>query len=58
MTATDLGLRNTFNCSFADTVHFLSHVPCARVYFQLILGALRSGRRVYLRFGYPTIMGK
>src|SRR4030042_952370 len=30
MTATDLGLRNTFSCSFADTVFFLSHVPSAR----------------------------
>ena len=25
MTATDLGLRNTFNCSLEPTVFFLSH---------------------------------
>jgi hypothetical protein len=30
MIATDLGLRNTFNCSFADTVFFLSHVSSVR----------------------------
>jgi hypothetical protein len=32
MTATDLGLRNTFNCSLADTAIFLSHVSSTLVF--------------------------